>query len=614
MTRLKLKASISNSVAVALLLLTSSVAWAGKRVVVLDFDGPQAESFHSDVERLVKKSFVLVPVSKWNKAATANEIERLSEKNVKMLCKKVGVDGVVSGKIEKRREDYIVRLKLRECASGEMVGNPIDVKTSGPRLDGGASRTLREELTDAINSLATGGSGGGDDSDDDSDSSDEGHKKNFGGKNKAGSDDDADADEPDSKPAKPPKGKKPVADDDADSKPVKPPKGKKPVADDDADADSKPAKPPKGKKPVADDDADADADADADSKPVKPPKGKKPVADDDADADSKPVKPPKGKKPVDDDAEVSDGKHSDDDDSPLSTKPHRKPKKEVADKDNDDGGEVRKPDDDDDVDDAEETKLAWSERAVDAKLGVSFLNRRLKFTSAAMDPANRPNGYKGPNAPAAYLDIDIFPLALGHKRSGIAKDIGLTVGFDRVIKLQSTVNYDDSGPKSAKVSTTSQRFAIGLVFRHAFGKGVTAPVVEARVRFGTKKFALSEAGLPAGAVGVPAVSYKNIDPSLGIIFPLSSKIAINASGGMMLITDTGAMQAAENYGPAKVLGLEADLGVDYRLTKAIFIHAGFQMATVGFKFKNEGTRTTMGEVSAARDTYLGGIATAGFAY
>ncbi|MBP9087543.1 MAG: hypothetical protein KBG15_15580, partial [Kofleriaceae bacterium] len=256
MKHLKSKAS-TNSRSAAIAALTfcvlasaSADAWAGKRVVVLDFDGPQAESFHGDVERIVKKTFVLVPVSKWNKAAEANEIERLSEKNVKLLCKKVGVDGVVSGKIEKRRDEYIVRLKLRECSSGEMVGNPIDVKATGPRLDGGASRTLREELGDAINSLSSGGGGGsGDDDDADTDTA-EPKKPKFGGKVK---NPDADADDAD-EPKKPVKGsKKPaVADADADAddadEPKKPVKGsKKPaVADDDDDDADEPKKPVKG--------------------------------------------------------------------------------------------------------------------------------------------------------------------------------------------------------------------------------------------------------------------------------------------------------------------------------------------------------------------------------
>ena len=589
MKHLKLKASTnSRSAAIAaltfwLVAAASADAWAGKRVVVLDFDGPQAESFHGDVERIVKKAFVLVPVGKWNKAAEANEIERLSEKNVKMLCKKVGVDGVVSGKIEKRRDEYIVRLKLRECSSGEMVGNPIDVKASGPRLDGGASRTLREELTDAIATLSSGG--GGDDD--------------------GGGGDDADADEP-KKPKFGGKVKNPDADDDADvdaDEPKKPVKGKKPpvVADaDDDDADVvEPKKPVKGKKPPV----VADADDDDVVEPKKPVKGKKPVA---VKAD-----PP----PVDDDEPKG---NADADDEPLTTPKPKKPKKVVASEDNE--GEIRDGDGGDDASPASAANLSWSQRAVDAKLGLSFMRRTMSFTSS-LPAENQPAEYKGPPAPAAYLDVTIFPMAIGHKRKGIIKDIGLAIGFDRVLKLQSSVEFlDGMATKSAKVATTSQRFTIGAVFRHAFGAGVTAPVVTAGLRYSSKKFALSTTGLPDGAIDLPNVAYSSIDPSLSAIYPISPKLAVNAGFGAMLISKTGQIQNTNQYGPAKVLGLELEAGVDYLVTKAIFVHAGVSLSTVGFTFKGQGDKTTMRDmdmdvdVTAARDTYLGGVATAGFTY
>ena len=590
MTHLKLKASTSRrsaaiaAFAVCLIVAASTEAWAGKRVVVLEFDGPQAESFHGDVERIVKKTFVLVPVGKWNKAAQANEIERLSEKNVKMLCKKVGVDGVVSGKIEKRRDEYIVRLKLRECSSGEMVGNPIDVKASGPRLDGGASRTLREELTDAINTLSSGG--GGDDDDD------------------SGSD-DADADEP-KKPKFGGKAKKPVPDDDADAdaeEPKKPVKGKKPPVAADADEDAEePKKPVKGKKPPVV--ADADEDAEEPKKPVKG--GKKPAT----------VKTPP---PIDDD----EPKASDDaDDEPLATPKPKKPKKVVASENTE--GELREGDGDGDAADegspASAANLSWGQRAVDAKIGMSFMRRKMSFTST-LTPDEQPAEYKGPPAPAAYVDVTIFPLAIGHKRKGIIKDIGLAIGFDRVLKLQSSVKFlDGAAAKTAKVATTSQRFTIGAVFRHAFGTGVTAPVVTAGVRYSSKKFALSSAGLPAGAIDLPNVAYASIDPSLGVIYPISPKLAINAGVGAMFISATGQIQNNDQYGPAKVLGLELEAGVDYLVTRAIFVHAGVGLSTVGFTFKGQGDKTTMRDmdvdvdVTAARDTYVGGVATAGFTY
>ena len=555
MKRLKLRASTSSrGAAIAAFTFlavaaSSSAAWAGKRVVVLDFDGPQAESFHNDVERIVKKAFVLVPVGKWNKAAEANEIERLSEKNVKMLCKKVGVDGVVSGKIEKRRDEYIVRLKLRECSSGEMVGNPIDVKATGPRLDGGASRSIREELGDAINAIASGG-GGSDDDGDDTGDDDGGHKTNFGGKPK-GNNDDGDDDPPPDTKTKKPKGKKPPVEDVDDDPPpdTKKPKGKKPPVQDD---------------PVPDDVSNVDDDT-----PIEKPKT------------------PKGKKP-----------------------------KAVA----EDDGEVHEDGGDDAGDASSAANLSWGERAVDAKVGLSFLKRTLAFTSS-LPAESAPAEYKGPASPAAYIDVTVFPLAIGHKRHGITKDIGLTIGFDRVLKLQSSVDFmDGNANKTAKVATTSQRFTIGAVFRHSFGKSETAPMVVAGVRYSSKKFELSSSGLPDKAIDLPNVAYSSVDPSLNIVYPINAKIAINVGGDIMLISKTGQIQNNDQFGPATVLGIEAEAGIDYRVTPKIFVHAGFMFSSISFKFKGQGEKTTMRDmdpdvdVTAAKDTYLGGIATAGFVY
>ncbi len=581
MKRLKLRASTSSrGAAIAAftflaLAATTSAAWAGKRVVVLEFDGPQAESFHNDVERIVKKAFVLVPVSKWTKAAEANEIERLSEKNVKLLCKKVGVDGVVSGKIEKRRDEYIVRLKLRECSSGEMVGNPIDVKATGPRLDGGASRTIREELGDAINALATGGSGGGDDDGGDTDD-DDGHKTNFGGKPKGnGNDTGDDDDDPPAEPKKPVKGKKPPVEDSDDDPPVEP---KKPVKN-------------TKKPPVEDNDDDP---------PVEP---KKPVKNT--------KKPPVEDPPTGDDDPVGD------DDTPIEKpKPKGKKPKAVAEED----GDVHEDGGDDGGDAPSAANLSWGARAVDAKVGLSFLKRTMAFTSS-LPAESAPAEYKGPASPAAYIDVTVFPLAIGHKRHGITKDIGVAIGFDRVLKLQSSVDFmDGTANKTAKVATTSQRFTIGAVFRHSFGKSETAPMVVAGVRYSSKKFELSSSGLPDKAIDLPNVAYSSVDPSLNIVYPINAKIAINVGGDIMLISKTGQIQNNDQFGPATVLGIEAEAGVDYRVTPKIFVHAGFMFSSISFKFKGQGEKTTMrdmdpdADVTAAKDTYLGGIATAGFVY
>src|SRR5262249_3366004 len=107
----------------ALAMLGPSAAAAGgrKRVVVLAFEGPKAEKFHDDLVKLIKKTHTVVPAEKWS--ATAGELgaAAISDKNVKKVARKLKIDAVVEGRIEKRRDEYIIRIKLRVGKSGEQL-------------------------------------------------------------------------------------------------------------------------------------------------------------------------------------------------------------------------------------------------------------------------------------------------------------------------------------------------------------------------------------------------------------------------------------------------------------------------------------------------------------
>src|SRR3954463_10797001 len=161
--------SRSNSwliIAVALLgwLVLPNAAEAGgrKRVVVLELEGPKAEKFHDDLVKLIKKTHTVIPVDKWN--GTADDLDAASpnDKNFKKVAKKLKVDAIITGKVQKRRDNYILQIKLRDGKSGSFAGNSIEIKAEGPRLDGQASGELKDELIPAIDSV---GKGGGDDED-----------------------------------------------------------------------------------------------------------------------------------------------------------------------------------------------------------------------------------------------------------------------------------------------------------------------------------------------------------------------------------------------------------------------------------------------------------------
>jgi hypothetical protein len=141
----------------------SASAGPRKRIVVLDFEGPQAEGFHDDLVKLIKKQHTVVPTDKWTNVATDLDASKVTEKNVKKVAKKLKIDGVVTGKIEKKRDEYIVHLKLRAGASGELVGNQVDATADEPHLSGQARKDVKDALISAIGDLSANHGGGDDD-------------------------------------------------------------------------------------------------------------------------------------------------------------------------------------------------------------------------------------------------------------------------------------------------------------------------------------------------------------------------------------------------------------------------------------------------------------------
>src|SRR5512140_949818 len=154
------------------------VAQAGrKRVVVLAFEGPKAEKFHDELVKLIKKTHTVVPADKWNGTAEELDASELSEKNIKKVAKKLKIDAIVEGRVEKRREDFILHLRLHEGRTGDVIGSTIDTKTDGPRIDGRAQRDLKDELVDVIDNVEANHLGGGSDDGDDKASGKKGTKK-----------------------------------------------------------------------------------------------------------------------------------------------------------------------------------------------------------------------------------------------------------------------------------------------------------------------------------------------------------------------------------------------------------------------------------------------------
>ncbi len=251
---------------VALLLVAGFASRAHaerKRVVILPFEGDEkAEKFHAALIKLVKKTHTVVSTEKWETTAENLSAAKVNDGNVKKVAKKMKVDGVIEGSVQKRRDAYVIKLKLRAGTSGKVTAS-VDTKAEGTKLDGQASRDIKDELIDAIDNLESVRAGGGED-------------------------------EEDAKPAKKPK----KGEDDEDAKPAKKPKKGEEKKDDE---DAKPSKfgggqlkDGKDAKPAKKDDEEA---------ALKPKKD-----DEDENPNPKPKKPKKTAAKVDEDGnELVDG-------------------------------------------------------------------------------------------------------------------------------------------------------------------------------------------------------------------------------------------------------------------------------------------------------------------
>lgn len=552
------------AVVVALFVGFAGVAHADrKRVVVLDLEGPKAGRFHDELVRLLKKSQTVVTTDAWNGTAAQIGATTSSEHDLRKVAKQLRVDAIVLGVVERRRDQFILRLKLHDGKTGAQIGSGIHTQADGPRLDGQAERELRDELVDVIEGLPAGGAGA----------------------------DAAVADDESAKPARTAKQRR--ADAAAAKQAAKAKRSKKP-ADDDDDAEAA-SKPPKKAKPADDDDDQAFASA-------------KLKADDD-DATQQAF----ARRSDDERGGDRAGKpaaRKADDDRPVADEPAaapRKAAKQVA---------QREPERDaapvEDRAPAPEPRapanaLSPGERALDVVAGVSVTQRDLNFTSRA-GLATKPPGYSGSPVAGVLLDATLYPLAIGHHRTGILKDLGVTVLIDRVLKI------DSKNAAGMVFPTTQFRYAAGVKYRHAFGASATAPVLVASLTYNYQGFEITNSAM----ANIPSIDYQSVEPAVGGRLPLTERWSLGLDLGVPLVTDTGEISQPTQYGTAKILGIEGVLAVDYLITRSLFARVAFRYETIVHTFDGNGTQTnaadgdaTTVDVTSARDSYIGGFATVG---
>jgi hypothetical protein len=574
----------------SLVVLAALVLWMGsadagrKRVVVLDFEGPKAEKFHADVVKLIKKSHTVLTVDKWNEKADELDASAVTDKNIKKIAKKLKIDGVITGKIEKRRDEYIVRLKLRSGTTGELVGSQVQTKSESARLDAQSQRDIKDELIATIEELDSNRGGADEEEEEEEVAEDEEEeapkKSGFGKKGQMSTEEDPKA-----------LAKKKKAEEEEAKRLAKEEEKRKKAEDEQRKKDEE-----KKKK----DDAVAEKKKKDDAKKKK--------ADDEAAALAT-------KKDRDDDEEAEEPKQDEDEEEEED----RPKKKRTAARDDDEDEESIEEEADEDSG-GSGRDLSPAGRAVDAVVGMSFTARQLKFAYAG-DLGKPPPGYKQ-KIPVAggILDVTFYPLAFG-KTKGILRGIGLTLLYDQVLVINSQKKYsDDQGvQRVADLNTKENRWAVGPVLRYPMGK----LVVGGSLTYGRQQFTVAQQLPNNEPTVIPNVHYTMITPAAFLRFPATSKIVLNADLAFHGITDTGQIQKTgmEGYGAATVTGYEAEGGVDYMVTKNIFARASVRYEAISIKFKGDPTSMSNlrdmdpeQDVTAAKDTYFGGTVTAGYVF
>lgn len=255
-------------------------------------------------------------------------------------------------------------------------------------------------------------------------------------------------------------------------------------------------------------------------------------------------------------------------------------------------------------------------RGLDVEAGLAGLNRNLGFSVATDLGEQAPQGYSGSFVPAAFLRAELYPFAFSLESDSPKRDIGLSAVYEKVLQIESQVPMSD-----VVLPTDQQRYAVGLVYRKNFGDDPTSPTLKVIAHYNQASFTLDKG--PAQEMGitvdVPNVTYTYFDPGLGLRYPFSEKVALNAGAHFLFITSTGEMQQEDQYGSATVTGFDLDANLEYRLKPRLLLRVGGRAMGFAFDFDGNGALTDRNgdmtqDVGGAFDRYLGGYATLGYLF
>lgn len=294
----------------------------------------------------------------------------------------------------------------------------------------------------------------------------------------------------------------------------------------------------------------------------------------------------------------------------------------------DQSGEAASADKKDKGDEGQATRVAAitksSERSavpgIYVSAGLLGVSRNLTFDvrDGFTDP---PLGFEGGLVPTVGIAAEVHPFVLAGK-SGSLANLAITASFERVLKIESTLEYQPAGGgglMEAVLPTSQSRLTLGVLYRHVLSSGIS---LFGALQYSRMAFEVDKGAAPAGVVvDIPNVVYQSLDPAIGGRYPINAKLGIGAEARVILMLDAGELQEETQYGVATALGFEGFAQVDYALLPRLALRAGVGLTRIGFSFEGTGAQTSnrdgdasTQDVLGATDQYLRLFLTAGYTF
>jgi hypothetical protein len=242
--------------------------------------------------------------------------------------------------------------------------------------------------------------------------------------------------------------------------------------------------------------------------------------------------------------------------------------------------------------------------------GSTVITRKLTFSSRDFEQA--PRGYPGAPAPAAHVAGEIYPVGI-LKQKNIGAIVGFFGEYDRVMSLTTRTSEAMDVP----LKTTQTRWTIGAKLRYAFGKAPNLPSVYAGFGYSRRNFQVNRNALPDGVgLDLPDVDYRLYEPQLGFRLPVGTeRLALSFGGRALLMKKAGAIQLDEQYGAAKITGVEGEAAIDAAITRMVLLRLRGSYTQIGYDFVGNGYQSNSRDgdpdsqdVGGAKDVWIGATA------